>query len=67
MRPDCFKLVIRRPKHFGGCNSTVNMLLDEILKEIGEFGTYQILMYAIVGLAGIPTGKYSNMLAITLG
>ena len=33
------------------------MLLDEILVEIGEFGAYQIWLYVLLGLTGIPTGK----------
>jgi len=33
------------------------MLFDDILREIGEFGPYQILLYILLGLAGIPTGK----------
>ena len=33
------------------------MLFDAILKEIGEFGPWQILLYVLLGLVGIPTGK----------
>ncbi|KAK2148387.1 hypothetical protein LSH36_500g01035 [Paralvinella palmiformis] len=36
------------------------MLVDDILIEIGEMGTYQIIMYILLGLAGLPTG-WQNM------
>ena len=32
------------------------MLFDAILKEIGEFGPWQIILYVLLGLVGIPTG-----------
>jgi len=37
------------------------MLVDDILIEIGEMGTYQIIMYILLGLAGLPTGKYFSL------
>ncbi|KAI0242171.1 Organic cation transporter protein [Lamellibrachia satsuma] len=42
------------------------MLFDDILKEIGECGPYQILLYILLGLAGIPTG-FQNMSITFLG
>ena len=33
------------------------MLLDEILAEIGEFGPYQIMLYILLGMVGVPTGR----------
>ncbi|KAK2176140.1 hypothetical protein NP493_680g00020 [Ridgeia piscesae] len=42
------------------------MLFDAILKEIGEFGPWQIILYGLLGLVGIPTG-FQNMGITFLG
>ena len=33
------------------------MQIDDIFREIGEFGAFQISLYCLLGMIGIPSGK----------
>ena len=33
------------------------MQIDDIFREIGEFGVFQISLYCMLGVIGIPSGK----------
>ncbi len=33
------------------------MLFDDVLQKVGEFGPYQIGLYCLLGLAGLPAGE----------
>ena len=38
------------------------MKIDEILNEVGGFGVFQISLYCMLGLIGIPSGKIVDLI-----
>ena len=52
--------IIFGPKHH------FEMLFDDILSQIGEFGVYQIVVYFVLGLTGLLNGNDLHAFCIVM-